>query len=108
MSWLICTSVCRHLDISNVIQVLTFADRDPEAEAEEKVEEEKLPGVEEEAPVAVESGFQATGGDWEAPAAGFAGAGSAAPGGWDGAAGEEWGAAPNTEWANEPAKEAQW
>jgi small subunit ribosomal protein SAe len=87
--------------------------RDPEAEAEEKVEEEKLPGVDEEGPAAIESGFQATGGDWEAPAPGFAGAAAtgAAAAGWDGAAGEEWGAAATgtaTEWANEPAKETQW
>ncbi|KAK7422849.1 structural constituent of ribosome [Neonectria punicea] len=91
--------------------------RDPEAEAEEKVDEEKVPGAEEEAaPAAIESGFQATGGDWEAPAAGFAGAATT---GWDGAAGEEWGAsgaaAPpatttTTEWAAaaEPSKETQW
>ncbi|CAI0648105.1 unnamed protein product, partial [Colletotrichum noveboracense] len=35
--------------------------RDPEAEAEDKVEEEKLPGVEEEGPAAIESGFPAAG-----------------------------------------------
>ncbi|KAH7143707.1 ribosomal protein S2, flavodoxin-like domain-containing protein [Dactylonectria macrodidyma] len=85
--------------------------RDPEAEAEEKVEDEKAIGAEEEAaPAAIESGI--AGGDWEAPAAGFAGATST---GWDGAAGEEWGAstaAPaTTEWAAagaEPSKETQW
>jgi small subunit ribosomal protein SAe len=88
--------------------------RDPEAEAEDKVEEEKLPGVDEEGPAAIESGFQTTGADWEAPAPGFTGAATgtaAATGaGWDGAAGEEWGAAAGTttEWANEPAKESQW
>ncbi|KAM5345828.1 hypothetical protein ACJ41O_011689 [Fusarium nematophilum] len=86
--------------------------RDPEAEAEEKVEEEKA-AVEEEGPAAIESGFQATsGGDWEAPAAGFAGA-AATTTGWDGAAGDEWGAAPaTTEWAAttaaEAPKESQW
>lgn len=92
---------------------LTFADRDPEAEAEDKVEEEKLPGVDEEGPAAIESGFQQAGGDWDttAPAAGFAGAAPAASN-WDGA-GEDWaaaGAAPpttTTEWA-EPAKDTTW
>jgi small subunit ribosomal protein SAe len=83
--------------------------RDPEAEAEEKVEEEKAITAEEETP-AVESGFQ-QGGDWEAPAAGFAGATST---GWEGAPGEEWGAAPQpsaptTEWAaTADAKETSW
>ncbi|KAG9257700.1 40S ribosomal protein S0 [Emericellopsis atlantica] len=85
--------------------------RDPEAEAEEKVEEEKLPGVEEEGAAAIESGFQQAGADWEAPAPGFAGA--PATGNWDGAAGagvEDWAAAgqPATEWSNEAAKETQW
>ncbi|RSL86206.1 40S ribosomal protein S0 [Fusarium oligoseptatum] len=81
--------------------------------AEEKVEEEKVPGAEEEGPAAIESGFAGTGGDWEAPAAGFAGATGT---GWDGAAGDEWGAAPaTTEWAasaapasGEAAKETTW
>ncbi|KAM5509824.1 40s ribosomal protein s0 [Fusarium oxysporum f. sp. phaseoli] len=86
--------------------------RDPEAEAEDKVEEEKLPGADEEGPAAIESGFQnSAGADWETPAAGFAGATGAAAPGWDGAAGEEWGAAPaNTEWAAsaEAPKESQW
>jgi small subunit ribosomal protein SAe len=86
--------------------------RDPEAEAEDKVEEDKLPGVDEEGPAAIESGFQNTaGGDWEAAPAGFSGA-TTGGANWDGAAGEEWGAsaaAPaNTEWANEAAKETQW
>lgn len=85
------------------------ADRDPEAEAEEKVDEDKIADVEE--PVAaIESGFGA-GGDWDAAPAGFAGA----TGTWDGA-GDEWGAAPttapvptvpNTEWTGE-AKESTW
>ncbi len=46
-----------------------FADRDPEAEAEEKVEEEKA--AEEEVVIA-EAGFAPATGDWEAaaPAAG--------------------------------------
>lgn len=96
---------------------MLFPDRDPEAEAEDKVEEEKLPGVDEEGPVAIESGFPTAGADWEAAAPGFAGANAAASG-WDGAAGEEWGAAAPAaaggaattggDWANEPAKETQW
>ncbi|KAM7193374.1 Ribosomal protein S2, flavodoxin-like domain containing protein [Naviculisporaceae sp. PSN 640] len=74
--------------------------RDPEAEAEDKVEEEKLPGVEEEGVAAIESGFQ-QGGEWEAAAPGFAAAGGewseANPSTWDAAA------APNTtEWADAP------
>lgn len=91
---------------------MPISDRDPEAEAEDKIEEEKLPGVEEEGPVAIESGFPAAGADWEATAPGFAGANAAS--GWDGAAGDEWGAAPAAapaaggEWANEAAKETQW
>ncbi|KEZ41858.1 40S ribosomal protein S0 [Scedosporium apiospermum] len=83
--------------------------RDPEAEAEEKVEEEKA-AVEEEAAV-VDTGFAAAAGDWDAAPAGFAGA-TAAPGGWDGA-GEDWSAAPAAggEWGGEAAaapKESQW
>ncbi|PKS12176.1 hypothetical protein jhhlp_001474 [Lomentospora prolificans] len=85
--------------------------RDPEAEAEEKAEEEKATGVEEEAAV-VDPGFNATAGDWDAAPAGFAGA--TTTGGWDGA-GEEWGAAaaaaPTAEWGAEtaaPPKESQW
>lgn len=112
-SWSISTSVSffpSRKALKSATNQYSFIDRDPEAEAEEKVEEEKLPGVEEEGPAAIESGFATGGADWEAPAAGFAGAGAAAaPGGWDGAAGEEWGAAAaTTEWANEPAKETQW
>lgn len=97
-------------------------DRDPEAEAEaeDKADEEKAPGVDEEGPVAIESGFQQGGGDWDAPAPGFAGAST---GNWDGAApapaagGDDWAAsaAPNTaagaattEWATETNKETQW
>jgi len=75
--------------------------RDPEAEAEEKVEEEKLPGVEEEGVAAIESGFPA-GGEWEAAPAGFAATGgewSDAPAAtWDAAAAPAV-AAPPTEWA---------
>lgn len=81
-------------------------DRDPEAEAEDKTEEEKLPGADDDGPAAIESGTQnAGGGDWEAPAAGFSGATAT---GWDGAANEEWAGGPAGEWANEPAKETQW
>ncbi|SPO03844.1 probable 40S ribosomal protein S0 [Cephalotrichum gorgonifer] len=84
--------------------------RDPEAEAEDKIEEKEVV-VEEEAAV-VEAGFNA-GADWEAAPAGFAGA--AAPG-WDAAGAEDWSApaAAGTEWAGEAAasadaaKEAQW
>ncbi|CAG9979326.1 unnamed protein product [Clonostachys byssicola] len=84
--------------------------RDPEAEAEEKVEEEKA--AEEEAP-AVDSGFQQAG-DWETPAAGFTGA--AAPSNWDAAAApaatEDWAASGTTaEWGAagaEAPKESQW
>ncbi|PHH63295.1 hypothetical protein CDD81_6152 [Ophiocordyceps australis] len=86
--------------------------RDPEAEAEDKVEEDKLPGVDEQGPAAIETGVAGAGGDWEAPAAGFTGAAAAT--GWDGAeAGGEWGAAgaapgaAPSEWAD-GAKEAQW
>lgn len=92
-----------------------FTDRDPEAEAEEKVEEEKLvTGAEEEAPAAVESAFPAAGGDWDAPAPGFAGANTAsAAAGWDGAGAgaaptQDWAASGTQEWATETAKESQW
>ncbi|KAK7746730.1 structural constituent of ribosome [Cytospora paraplurivora] len=87
--------------------------RDPETEAEDKVEEEKLPEVEDVGAAAIESGFATGAADWEAPAAGFAGAtgewsadpAAAAPG-WDAAAAP---AAQATEWGAEPAKEAgQW
>ena len=82
-------------------------DRDPEAEAEEKLEEEKVAGAEEEGAVAIESGF-AAGGEWESAAPGAAAAGGewseAAPAStWDAAA------APGTttEWGAEaPAKDA--
>ena len=87
-------------------------DRDPEAEAEEKVEEEKVPGVEEEGPVAIESGFAGGAGDWEAAPAGFP---AAAAGEWSEAAPATWesGAAAatapaTTEWADAPAKESGW
>ncbi|KAI0484358.1 ribosomal protein S2 [Xylariaceae sp. FL0804] len=86
--------------------------RDPEAENEDKVEEEKLPGAEEVGPQAIETGTFATAGDWEAapgaPAA-FTGAPQAAPN-WDGT--DEWagatGAAPAGEWGATDAKTGQW
>ncbi|AEO71161.1 650ed3e6-ea9b-45e0-985e-313bd31efcbd [Thermothielavioides terrestris] len=80
--------------------------RDPEAEAEEKVEEEKLPGVEDEGPVAIESGFAAGAGDWEAAPAGFPAVGATAE--WSEAQpGWETGAAAATgEWAAEAPKDA--
>jgi small subunit ribosomal protein SAe len=78
--------------------------RDPEAEAEDKVEEDKLPGVDEEGVAAIESGFPQTG-DWNAQpdaATGFSGAvattGAAA--GWDDAA-------PNQQW-DQATGGAQW
>jgi small subunit ribosomal protein SAe len=87
--------------------------RDPEAEAEEKVEEEKLPGVEEVGVEAIESGFAPTG-DWEAAPAGFPTAAGGAEwadatqtgqSNWDAA-----GAATTGEWAAEAPKDsaAQW
>jgi small subunit ribosomal protein SAe len=83
--------------------------RDPEAEAEEKVEEEKLPGVEEEGVAAIESGFAQGAGDWEAAPAGF----PAATGGeWSEAQPASWetgaaAATTTTEWAEAP-KESGW
>ncbi|KAK0706936.1 ribosomal protein S2, flavodoxin-like domain-containing protein [Lasiosphaeria miniovina] len=93
--------------------------RDPEAEAEDKVEEEKLPGVEEEGVVAIESGYPvAGGGDWDAAPAGFAAAGGgewseAQAGTWDATAAAGGAApaatAPTTEWGTETIKEtAEW
>ncbi|KAL2129314.1 hypothetical protein VTI74DRAFT_7942 [Chaetomium olivicolor] len=85
--------------------------RDPEAEAEEKVEEEKLPGVEEEGPVAIESGYPAGAGDWEAAPAAFppaTGAGAewseAQPASWESGAA----AATTGEWAEAAPKESGW
>ena len=83
-------------------------DRDPEAEAEEKVEEEKVPGVEEEGAVAIESGFPAGGADWEAAPAGFP---AAATGEWSEAQPATWesgaaaATAPATEWADSAPKD---
>ncbi|KAI1819174.1 ribosome-associated protein (Rap-1) [Xylaria intraflava] len=85
--------------------------RDPEAEAEEKVEEEKIPGAEEVgAPVLDNTFGGAAAGDWEAAPAAFSGA----QGGWDGAT-DEWagavaggaGATTTGDWAAE-AKDTQW
>ncbi|KAF3343471.1 hypothetical protein VD0002_g6449 [Verticillium dahliae] len=81
--------------------------RDPEAEAEDKVEDDKVVGAEEEAP-------EATNDEWAAAPAGFTGA----TGNWDGTT-DEWGAtntaapaaAPaagsSTEWGGEATK-AEW
>lgn len=96
-----------------IANILGSTDRDPEAEAEEKVEEEKLPTVEEEGAAAIESGFAATGGDWEAAPAGFAGAGAGAaqPAEWSEAAtGQQWDAGTGgAQWAEDAPKEAsQW
>ncbi len=98
--------------LDHMLTGLSTLDRDPEAEAEEKIEEEKVAAVEEETAV-VETAF--AGGDWEAPAAGFAGAAAAA--GWDAGA-EDWAAAPApsapaAEWGADatpaaPPKESQW
>ncbi|EHA57151.1 structural constituent of ribosome [Pyricularia oryzae] len=80
--------------------------RDPEAEAEDKVEEEKLAGVEEVGPAAIESGFATGGGDWEATA-------PAAASGWDDAAAQpqNWDSAAQgaASWDEAAApKEGQW
>ncbi|KAK8130336.1 40s ribosomal s0 [Apiospora kogelbergensis] len=81
--------------------------RDPEAEAEEKGEEEKAAGVDEVGPAAVATGLLTSGGDWEAAAPGFAGTQG---GDWSGAAPDEWGnaTAPAGEWGATDAKESQW
>ncbi|KAI1495632.1 ribosomal protein S2 [Biscogniauxia marginata] len=82
--------------------------RDPEAEAEEKVEEEKLPSAEEVGTQAIETGTFAAAADWEAAPAGFAAQTAA---GWDGQA-DEWagatGAPPAGEWGATEAKDSQW
>ncbi|KAK7977417.1 ribosome-associated protein (Rap-1) [Apiospora sp. TS-2023a] len=82
--------------------------RDPELEAEEKGEEEKLAGVDDVGAAAVATGLLTSGGDWEAAAApGFAGTQG---GDWSGAAPDEWGnaTAPAGEWGATDAKESQW
>ncbi len=86
-----------------------MTDRDPEAEAEEKVEEVKLPGVDEEGPVAIESGFPATG-DWEAAPTSFAPTTAPAAGWDDAAAGQQWDAGTGgAQWSDDATKEAsQW
>jgi len=73
--------------------------RDPEAEAEEKVEDEKLITAEEEAPAA-EGAFGATD-TWQdsTTAAGF---GTTAPAGWDS------GANPTTEWGEAQGGAGDW
>ncbi|KAI1156557.1 ribosome-associated protein (Rap-1) [Nemania diffusa] len=103
-------------DIPWDVMVDLYFYRDPEAEAEEKVEEEKVPGADEVGAAAIDAGtFAGTGtGDWEAAPAGF----TATQGGWDGA-NDEWAgavagaaagtAAPTTgEWGATDAKESQW
>ncbi|GAP93131.1 putative 40S ribosomal protein S0 [Rosellinia necatrix] len=101
-------------DIPWDVMVDLYFYRDPEAEAEEKVEEEKIPGAEEVGAAAIEAGTFAGTGDWEAAPAGFSGA----QGGWDGAP-DEWAgavaagtttgaAAPTAEWGAADAKESQW
>ncbi|EGS23945.1 40S ribosomal protein uS2 [Thermochaetoides thermophila DSM 1495] len=74
--------------------------RDPEAEAEEKIEEKEL-AVEEEV-AAVDTGF-AGAGDWEAAPGGFPAATE-----WSEAQAGSWeaGAAATSEWAAEPTKDA--
>jgi len=75
-------------------------DRDPEAEAEEKIEEKEL-AVEEEV-AAVDTGF-AGAGEWEAAPGGFPAATE-----WSEAQAGTWeaGAAATSEWAAEPTKDA--
>lgn len=100
------------LESSKLTIIIT--DRDPEAEAEEKLEEDKVPGAEEVGAAAIEAGTFAGTGDWEAAPAGFSGA----QGGWDGA-NDEWAgavatgatgttAAPVAEWGATDAKESTW
>ncbi|KAF3071108.1 40S ribosomal protein S0 [Daldinia childiae] len=101
-------------DIPWDVMVDLYFYRDPEAEAEEKVEEEKLPGAEEVGPAAIETGtFGAATADWETAPAGFA---ATQPGGWDGQT-DEWanatGAPPAGEWGaaaatTTEAKDSQW
>jgi small subunit ribosomal protein SAe len=105
-----CRFICAMLSYLFWAQQLTIVtDRDPEAEAEEKVEEDKLPGADEVGPAAIETAF-AGAGDWEAAPAGFAGA--TGGGNWDG---DEWAgavssgaaaAAPTGEWATD--SKEQW
>ena len=76
------------------------------------MEEEKLPGVEEEGVAAIESGFPTTG-EWEAAPAGFtAAAATTAPAGgeWSETQGAaNWDAsAPTAEWGAEAPKETSW
>ncbi|KAI1296334.1 ribosome-associated protein (Rap-1) [Xylaria venustula] len=120
--WLLAREVLRirgtipSRDIPWDVMVDLYFYRDPEAEAEEKVEEEKVPGAEEVGPAAIEAGTFAGTGDWEAAPGAFSGA----QGGWDGAT-DEWAgavaanaaaggaaAAPTAEWGATDAKESQW
>ncbi|KAI5917007.1 ribosomal protein S2 [Camillea tinctor] len=94
-------------DIPWDVMVDLYFYRDPEAEAEEKVEEEKLPSTEEVGAQAIEAGTFAAAGEWETAPAGFA----AQSAGWDGQADEWAGAtagAPAGEWGATEAKDSQW
>ncbi|KUJ15305.1 40S ribosomal protein S0 [Mollisia scopiformis] len=71
--------------------------RDPEAEENKEALEEKVPGADEVGTTAIETGFAATGGDWEVAgpsATAFAGATTAAPAGagWDATGADDWAA----------------
>ncbi|KAI0973035.1 ribosome-associated protein (Rap-1) [Xylaria arbuscula] len=123
--WLLAREVLRirgtipSRDVPWDVMVDLYFYRDPEAEAEEKVEEEKVPGAEEVGPAAIEAGTFTGTGDWEAAPGAFSGA----QGGWDGAT-DEWAgavaanaanaaaggaaAAPTAEWGATDAKESQW
>ncbi|GAO16677.1 uncharacterized protein UV8b_00758 [Ustilaginoidea virens] len=72
--------------------------RDPDTEAEEKVEEDKA-AEEDAAPVAIETAAPAAGGEWEAGVPG---------GNWDGAEAGDWAASGTGEWAEPPKDQSQW
>ncbi|KAI1201855.1 ribosome-associated protein (Rap-1) [Nemania serpens] len=108
-------------DIPWDVMVDLYFYRDPEAEAEEKVEEEKVPGADEVGAAAIDAGTFAPTSDWEAAPAGFAGAqnnwdgppdewaGAVAAGAGAGAgAGAAAGTAATSDWAATDAKESQW
>ncbi|KAI1126847.1 ribosomal protein S2 [Nemania abortiva] len=99
-------------DIPWDVMVDLYFYRDPEAEAEEKVEEEKVPGVEEVGAAAIDAGTFNTPGDWEAnaPATGFAAPQANWEGGdeWAGAVGASGAAAAPGEWGATDAKEGGW
>ncbi|KAI1432132.1 ribosome-associated protein (Rap-1) [Xylaria sp. CBS 124048] len=100
-------------DVPWDVMVDLYFYRDPEAEAEteEKVEEEKIPGAEEVGAVALDNTFGgAPAGDWEAAPAAYSGA----QGGWDNTT-DEWAGAvaganaatTTADWAAD-AKDTQW